>query len=159
MTNEYSAAAKTKVEEYLRAVRDRLHSSESVDVEEVVSGLQGHIERELIGLEQPVSEADVNKVLDRLGPPKQVVGEEEISWWRRMVLSLRTGPEDWRLAYLSLGMLTLGTLITGPLGIAASFCLSRAAISLAGEPEPPAKKWLIYPSLILVYSLVPSCVS
>ncbi len=76
-----------------------------------------------------------------------------MSWRRKIILRLRRGPEDWRLAYLSLGVLILGTLV-GPFGIIASFLLSRAAVTLAGEPDPPAKKWLIYPSLIIVYSLI-----
>jgi hypothetical protein len=157
MTVEYSDSAKTRVEEYLRAVRDRLKASESVDAQEVVNDLRGHIERELSGLSQPVSEADVNKVLDRLGPPEQVVDEGDMSWWRKMILHLRRGPEDWRLAYLSLGVL-IGSIFLARagilLGIIASFLLSRAALAVAREPDPPAKKWLIYPSLIIVYSLI-----
>ncbi len=69
MTVEYSANAKRIVDDYLRAVRDRLQASESVDTEEVMDELRGHMEKELAGSTQPVSEADVNKVLDRLGPP------------------------------------------------------------------------------------------
>lgn len=154
MTVEYSESAKSRIEDYLNAVRDRLKTSESVDAQEVVDDLRGHIERELSGVGQPVSEADVAKVLDRLGPPEQVVDEGDISWWRKMILCLRKGPEDWRLAYLSLGVLVVGTLLTGPFGIIASFLLSRAAFSVAKEPEPPAKKWLIYPSLIIVYVFI-----
>lgn len=153
MTVEYNANAKRIVDDYLHAVRDRLRASESVDAEEVLNELSGHMEKELAELNQPVSEADVNQVLDRLGSPEQVVGEEDMSWWRKMILRLRRGPEDWRLAYLSFGVLILGTLL-GPLGLIGSFLLSRAAVTLVGEPHPPAKKWLIYPSLLIVYSLI-----
>lgn len=154
MTVEYSEIAKSRIEDYLRAVSDHLKASESVDAHEVVEDLRGHIERELSGVKQPVSEADVTKVLERLGPPEQVVDEGDMSRWRRMILRLRRGPEDWRLAYLSLGILIVGTLLAGPLGIIASFLVSRAALSVAKEPDPPAKKWLIYPSLIIMYALV-----
>jgi hypothetical protein len=154
MTVEYSESAKSRIEDYLNAVRDRLKTSESVDAQEVVDDLRGHIERELSGVGQPVSEADAAMVLDRLGPPEQVVDEGDMSWWRKMILRLRKGPENWRLAYLSLGVLVVGTLLTGPFGIIASFLLSRAALSVAKEPEPPAKKWLIYPSLIVVYVFI-----
>jgi len=122
-----------------------------MDAREVLRDLRDHIEKELSGRAQPVSEQDVREVLARLGPPEQVVGDEELSFWRRLVLRLGTGPEDWRLAYVSLGVLVV---FVGPLGIAASFLLSRAAISFAGEPDPPAKKWLLYPSLLIVYGLI-----
>ena len=154
MTPEYSQTGQSMIDDYLNAVRDRLKGSESVDAQEVVDDLRGHIERELSGLGQPVSETDINKVLERLGPPEKVVDEENMSWWRKMILRLRRGPEDWRLAYLSLGTLVLGTLLAAGLGIVGSFVLSRAALSIAKEPDPPAKKWLIYPSLIIVYSLL-----
>jgi len=154
MTVEYSEVARSRIEEYLRAVSDRLKTSESVDANEVVENLRGHIERELSDVTQPVSETDAKKVLERLGPPEQVIGDEDMSWWRRMILRLRRGPEDWRLAYLSLGILIVGTLLAGPLGMIASFLLSRAALSVAKEPDPPAKKWLIYPSLVIVYAMV-----
>ena len=149
MTVEYSANARRTADDYLQAVRDRLRASESVDAEEVLDELRGHMEKELATLNQPVSETDVNKVLERLGPPEQVVSDEDMLWWRKMILRLRRGPEDWRLAYLS-----VGDLLLAPFGVIASFLLSRAAVSLAGEPDPPAKKWLIYPSLIIVYSLI-----
>ena len=150
MTVEYNANAKRIVDDYLHAVRDRLRASESVDAEEVLDELRGHMEKELAELNQPVSESDVNQVLNRLGPPEQVVGEEDMSWWRKMILHLRRGPEDWRLAYLSIGALIIG----GPPGLVASFMLSRAAVSFEDQLNPPAKKWLIYPSLIIVYSLI-----
>jgi len=154
MTIEYSEIAQSSIEDYLKAVRDRLTASESVDAQEVVEDLRGHIERELSGVTQPVSEADVKRVLERLGPPEQVVDEGDMSWWRKTILRLRRDPEDWRLAYLSLGVLIFGTLLAGPLGIIASFFLSRAALSVAKEPDPPAQKWLIYPSLIVVYAII-----
>jgi hypothetical protein len=149
MTIEYEDNAKLKVKEYLSAVGDRLRASQSVDAEEVVHDLQEHIQRELQKLPQPVSEPDVGKVLSRLGRPEEIVDEQDMSWWQTTILRLRSGPEDWRLAYLSLGLLLLG-----PVGLLFSFLLSRAAISLAGEPDPPAKKWLIYPSLIIVYTAI-----
>ena len=154
MTVEYTADARKTVDDYLQAIRNRLGASRLVDADEVLDGISEHLEKELTARSQPVSRTDVAEVLDRLGPPEQIVADEDISWWRKMVLHLRQGPEDWRLAYLSLGVLILGTPISGGLGIIGSFFLSRAAVTLVGEPEPPAKKWLIYPSLIIVYSLI-----
>ena len=153
MTAEYSENTQSRIEDYLNTIRDRLRASDTVDAHEVVDDLRGHIERELSAMAQPVSDADVKKVLDRLGPPEQVVDEADMSWWRKLILRLRRGPEDWRLAYLSLGVLIIGAPLGG-IGIIGSFLLSRAALAVSKEPDPPAKKWLIYPSLIVVYTIV-----
>ncbi len=45
-------------------------------------------------------------------------------------------------------------MIIGPLALVGSFLLSRAALALGKGNDPPAKKWLIYPSLIIVYTLL-----
>lgn len=157
MTAEYSENAKRRIEDYLNAVRDRLKASESVDAQEVVDDLRGHIERELSGAVRSVSEADVKKVLDRLGPPEQVVDEGDMSGWRKVILRLRRGPEDWRLAYLSLGLLVLGTMLltVSPwlycVLALASFLVSRAALAATCNRIKPFEKWLIYPGLLLAY--------
>jgi len=154
MSIEYSNSAKSRIEEYLNAVQDRLKISESVDAQEVIDELNEHIERELSGKSQPISEADVIDVIHRLGPPEQFVDESDLSWRRKMVQRLQKGPEDWRLAYLSFGVFLLGTLITGPLGLIASFLLSRASLSVSGKAECQAKKWLLYPSLVVTYAIL-----
>lgn len=154
MTAQYSEDVRCTIEDYLRTVRDRLRAAESVDVQEVVDNLRGHIERELSGAQQPVSQATVREVLQRLGPPEQVVDESDMVWWRKMVLRFRQGPEDWRLAYLSLGVLIVGLLIAGPLGVIAGFLLSRAALSVGKGTDPAAKRWLIWPSLIMTYAFI-----
>jgi hypothetical protein len=153
ITTKYSENAKSRIDDYLNAIRDRLRASDTSDVQEVVDDLRGHIERELSGMAQPVSEANVERILARLGLPDQVVDEADMSWWRKMILRLRRGPEDWRLAYLSFAVLIVGSLLGG-IGIIGSFLLSRAALSVAKEPEPKAKRWLIYPSLIIVYASI-----
>ncbi len=153
MTVEYTAGARKIVDDYLQAIRDRLWGAKTVDADEVLDGIGEHLEKELAARSQPVSPADVNEVLTRLGPPEQIVPDEGMSWWQKMALRLRQGPEDWRLAYLSFGALTIGSML-GPLGLAASFMLSRAAVSFEDKIDPPAKKWLVYPSLIIVYVLL-----
>jgi hypothetical protein len=75
---------------------------------------------------------------------------------------LGRGPEDWRLAYIAFGLLVLG-LIIPPLLIGllpASFCAARAALTVARERDEPlgARRWLIYPPLVLVSLLVTSVV-
>lgn len=155
MTLEYNQTVRITIEQYLSAVRDRLKASASVDVQEVIDDLRNHIERELSQAPQPATQGDITEVLERLGPPENVVDEADMAWWRKTLLHLRRGPEDWRLAYLSLGVLVIGILVAAPLGLLGSFLLSRAALSVATtEPDPPAKKWLIYPSLIIVYAFI-----
>lgn len=154
MSIAYSQNATGRIEEYLNTVRDCLKTSNSVDAQEVIDGLRDHIERELSGKHQPISEADVIDVIRRLGPPEQFVDESDLSWWQKMIQRLRKGPEDWRLAYLSFGVLILGSILTGPIGLIASFLLSRASLSVSGKDECKAKRWLLYPSLVITYAIL-----
>ncbi len=139
-------------QDYVGQVRKYLSASKAPDPDEIIADLNDHVERELESISPPVSPDQLQAVLKRLGSPRQWVPEEDLSWWQQMILRLRTGPEDWRLAYLSLGVLIFGTLL-GPLGLFGSFCLSRASLSVSTEQEIRVKKWLIYPSLIIVYCL------
>lgn len=71
-----------------------------------------------------------------------------------MVMHLHHGPEDWRLAYLSLGTLIVGFLGV-PIMILASFLLARATISASDEAKQLGpQKWLVYPALIIVYGFL-----
>ncbi|NIP23872.1 MAG: hypothetical protein GWN67_20650 [Phycisphaerae bacterium] len=147
-------AAHNRLDKYLSQARASLHTCPGVDADEVESDIRAHIETELDGIDEPVSPDNLEAVLERLGSPTQWVPEEEISWWRKMILRLRTGPEDWRLAYISFGLLILGFLIPPSFIVLlpASFIIARAALSEAENPEElKTQKWLIYPSLIIVY--------
>jgi len=67
---------------------------------------------------------------------------------------VQTGPEDWRLAYISFGLFVLGVLLlpTGVILIAGGFIAARAALSVVEDATLlKAQKWLLYPSLITVY--------
>ncbi|MHC5076890.1 MAG: hypothetical protein ACYTFM_10725, partial [Planctomycetota bacterium] len=72
-----------------------------------------HIENELNEVSEPVTFDDLDAVLKKLGSPEKWIPEEEISWWRKIALRLRCGPEDWRLAYLSFALLILSLLTKG----------------------------------------------
>ncbi|UCD30054.1 MAG: hypothetical protein JSV03_06155 [Planctomycetota bacterium] len=171
--------ARTHLDGYLNQVKIHLRGCKSVDAGEVVNDVQEHIERELQEIPEPISYNDVDAVLTKLGSPTQWVPAEGLTWWQQFVSRMRSGPEDWRLAYLSFGLLVLGfilqplqepqqiawglllalpilLLIGPPLTttiLLASFCTSRACISatVARNEELGAQKWFIYPSLILVY--------
>jgi len=78
--------------------------------DEVMADIEEHVSRELEGADEPVSGETVRQVLARLGEPEQWIAADELPWWRRTLLRVRTGPEDWRLAYATLGVLFLGVL-------------------------------------------------
>ncbi len=143
--------AKKTLDNYLEQVKTSLLACKSVDADEVQKDILDHIERELEEAKQPISVDDLERVLQHLGSPQQWVPDEEISWWGKIIVRLRRGPDDWRLAYLSLGLLVL-TFVFPPFFLF-SFLLSRAAVALArkrGESLGP-QKWLIYPSLLVLY--------
>jgi len=124
---------------------------------EVEQNITEHIENELKSTTEPVSSNELEAVLKSLGSPRQWIPEEELPWWRKAILRLRTGPEDWRLAYISFGLLIAGFVILPSfiVLIPASFIVARAALAEAADSnELKAQKWLIYPSLIIVYSFV-----
>ncbi len=148
------------MDDYLRQARAYLRGSKSVDAGEVEQNIAAHIENALEGASEPVSRGELEAVLDRLGDPHQWVPEDELPWWRQMVLRLRSGPEDWRLAYISFGLF-VAALAIAPTGsvfvvlILASFLAARAAVSEAGDlNELKAQKWLLYPSLFGVYGFL-----
>jgi len=155
-----SENAKRSLQDYLRQARAYLRGSKSVDADEVEQNITEHIESELEGSAEPVSRDMLDAVLKKLGRPQQWVPMEELPWWWRIIFRLRSGPEDWRLAYISLALLTAGIFMMsyapgGIVLILAGFVASRAAVAEAGGPEElKAQKWLLYPSLIFVYFFV-----
>jgi hypothetical protein len=152
-----SESAKKSLEDYLRQARAYLRGSKSVDSDEVEQNITEHIENELEGAAEPVSHDVLEAVLKKLGKPQQWVPEEELSWWRKIILRLRSGPEDWRLSYLSFTLIVAGLLLSPnvPVGIIlilAGFIAARAVLSVTvNDKELKAQRWLIFPSLILVY--------
>ncbi|MHC4121336.1 MAG: hypothetical protein ACYSWO_27995 [Planctomycetota bacterium] len=155
-----SKSARRSLDDYLRQARAYLRGSRSVDAAEVEQNITEHIENALEGASEPVSCDELEAVLDKLGHPQQWVPEDELAWWRRIILRLQRGPEDWRLAYLSFSLLVAGLVLTPAYPaflvlVLASFLASRAAVSETPDPsELGARKWLLYPSLIGVYGSV-----
>lgn len=149
---ELTPEAQRRVAEYLDEVRESLRACPSVESEDISRDIMEHIEAELADCARPVGPESLAAVLERLGSPRQWVPEEELSWWGKIIHRLHRGPEDWRLAYLAFAVLIPGTLVLGPLGILGSFLLARARIALTPKHEiSDAQKWLLYPSLVLVY--------
>jgi uncharacterized protein (TIGR03067 family) len=161
--------ARQRLDRYLREVRAAVSGCRSLDAGEVEGDIREHIEGEFQARTEPVGLRDLEPVLDRLGRPDQWVPEEERPrWrllvfrakarvrdgWRRFLDRMHQGPDDWRLAYLALGLLAL-SLVFPPL-LVLGFVVSRAAVAVARERDEDlrAKKWLVYPILVPVYLVV-----
>ena len=153
MVLKLSLNAQKSLNDYINQVKAYLKGVKSVDAEEIVQNINEHIENELTGAAEPIGSETLDEVLKKLGSPQQWVPEEELPWWKKFFLRIRSGPEDWRLAYLSFGLFVIGFLFppTFLLLVPASYLVSRAAMSLSSNNiRVKAQKWLIYPSLIVV---------
>jgi hypothetical protein len=142
---------------YLRKVRAALRGHPSVDADEVERDVIGHVSAELGSVDRPVTISRLQDVLERLGSPEQWISADELPLWRRVVLHVRTGPEDWRLAYICLATWTLSPMFGPPLGpflFLASFPLARATVTLIEDQgdDIGARRWLIYPPLAIFYA-------
>jgi HAAS len=161
---ELSEKARKGLDDYLRQVRSYLRWSKSLDRNEVEQNIAEHIERELEDAPEPVSASVLESVLARLGSPRQWVPPEALNWWGKLILKLRTDSEDWRLAYISFFLLLIGVLLmflVSPLQVvflAASFITARAALAASGDEDLGAQKWLLYPSLLIVYAIISATV-
>jgi hypothetical protein len=162
---ELTEGARRCLDEYLSEVRCSLRHCTSVDVAEIERDVVEHIQHALSGTSEHVDSPELRAVLRGLGSPAQWVPGEDLGGLQRAVAALRSGPEDLRLGYLAFSLLS-GTLFAAAclnpvlgiggtfpfvlLGIASSFLLARASLA-AATGLGPAEKWLIYPSLIIVY--------
>ncbi len=154
----FTEDARSDLKRYLRRVRNTLRPHPSVDADEVELEIKGHIEAELAGEPEPVTAEALHGVLERLGSPNDWIPDHELPAWRRMLLRLSTGPEDWRLAYISLGLFLVGLIPVpvAPLLLLASFLVARAGLRLLEERGEPfgARKWFFYPPLLFVYLVI-----
>jgi hypothetical protein len=150
--------AQQRLEQYLHQIHLVLSRSRSVSAEDVERDIREHIEQEFQARAEVVSLDELDPVLERLGSPNQWLPQEELPWWQRFLVRLRSGPEDWRLAYLALALFVLGIIfwimlpgLLVPL-ILGSYLVSRASLESSRErnEELGAQKWFLYPSLLLV---------
>ena len=150
-------------EEYFRRIRGYVSVVGGTAADDVLAEVQGHLDQELHGVSQPVSAMCLSTVLKRLGEPSSWVCLDDLPWWRRGVLRAGLGPDDWRLAYITFALFVVGILggmIFGWLWcvpfLAVSFVTARAAMISVMFPAsmPLGQKWLVYPTLIVVYILL-----
>lgn len=149
--------AQKRLDKYNQEVRLCLHGIKTVDSDEILRDITEHIENELESAREPVSCSDLESVLSRLGSPQQWVPTDELSWFRKMALRLRSGPDDWRFAYITIAVFVLGC-ITGPgalLLIPLSYFFARTTLTIAGGLENLGnQKYLIIPPLACVYTIL-----
>jgi hypothetical protein len=174
---ELTAEAEARLGEYLAGVRTALAGSPDVSPDEIEADVREHVENELRSAPRPVGLAALEAVLGRLGPPDQWASGERPSvlaraghwlregWrglraklgdrWRSGRAAVVRGPEDWRLAYLAFGVFAVGalTVVIFPVALLVSYLLARAGVAAAREAGGElgaARKWLLYPPLVLV---------
>lgn len=168
-----SSEAAARLDDYLAQVRAALAGAADVNPDEIDADIREHIENELRGAPRPVPVAALEAVLARLGPPSQWgagndptlrgrvrhllrgAREAAVERAKRVRFALWNGPEDWRLPYLSFGVLALGalTVFVFPIALLVSYVLSRAGLAVAREKGielGAGRKWLLYPSVVLV---------
>jgi hypothetical protein len=151
----FTSDAQAYLDRYMRQVKAALSGNRSVDAHEVERDVLGHIEAELPPNE-PVTLDRLQRVLKQLGSPNQWLSVDDLPLWRRVLLRLWSGPEDWRLAYLTFICFAIGPFLgpIGPMFFLASFPLARAALTVLEERDGPigARRWLIYPPLVMWYA-------
>jgi hypothetical protein len=172
-----SPEAAARLDEYLGQVRAALAGAADVNPDEIDADIREHVENELHAAPRPVPLAALEAVLAKLGPPAQWgAGTDPTAFARarqlfreglnsakaaaverakRVRFALWHGPEDWRLAYLSFGVLALGVLTVAvfPLALLVSYVLSRAGLAVAREKGielGAGRKWLLYPPVVIV---------
>jgi len=149
--------AEQRFESYLTRMRAALRGSATGD--DVEQSVREHVEVALGGVEGPVSADRLEPVLAQLGPPERWVSEDELPAWRRMMMRLSQGPEDWRLAYGSFA-LTLLMFVLMPIGgvllLIPAYLVSRAFVEVLASRDEAigARRWLVLPPVVIVMAIV-----
>jgi hypothetical protein len=147
--------AQAYLDRYLKRVRSALRGHRSVDADDVERDVICHVSAELGQPRDAVTTAQLQTVLERLGNPDQWISADELPLWRRVMLRLRTGPEDWRLPYITFALWAIGPVLgpIGPLFLIASFFTARATVALVDSEgdDLGARRWLVYPPLVIFY--------
>ena len=165
---EFTPEAEARLAEYLRQVRAALAGSPDVSPDEIEADIREHVENELHTAASPWEWHAWRRCSTSWArPPSGARWKVRRSSSRikqrpsaRAALPHRTrgrlrGPEDWRLAYLSFGVFAVGalTIVVFPLALVVSYILARAGIAAAREKGVElgtARKWLLYPPVVLV---------
>lgn len=152
---DFTPEAKRKFDEYLLRMRFSMQGRRSVETTEVEQNVVEHVQAALAGVPSPVGQERLSEVLTQLGPPERWLPEDERPAWRRLTDRFMTGPEDWRLAYISLAITFLMIVflpVGGILLIVPGYLVSRAYVELLADRGEPlgARKWLVLPPILLL---------
>lgn len=156
---DFTPEAKRKFDEYLQRMRFSMRGRRAVETDEVEQNVVEHVQAALAGVPSPVGQERLGEVLTQLGPPERWLPEDERPAWRRWADRFMTGPEDWRLAYISLALMFL-TIVFLPVGgillLIPGYLVSRAYVELLGDRGEPlgARKWLVLPPIVLLMVLL-----
>ena len=155
---EFTPAAQRRLDTYFHQLRFILRGARSMDPADVERDVLEHIEAELAARPQPIDFTPLDEVLRRLGSPRQWISLDDLPAWRRVLIHLRFGAEDWGLAYVTFACFIFGAMLVvlPPVGFAlllASFLLARAAVALSDEKTEllGPQRWLVYPPLVPWY--------
>ena len=156
---DFTPEAKRQFDDYLLRMRYSLRGRRSVATEEVEQNVVEHVHAALAGVPSPVGQERLSDVLTQLGPPERWLPEDERTAWRRLADRFMTGPEDWRLAYISLAITFLMIVflpVGGVLLLLPGYLVSRAYVELLTDRGEPlgARKWLVLPPIVLMMVLI-----
>jgi hypothetical protein len=156
-----SPEAQSHLDRYLGQIKTALRGQPSIDPDEVERDVVGHIETELAGQPEPITTSRLLDVLDRLGAPDEWLPPETHAAGRPS--AVRSKPEDWRLAFLTLAIFLAGPALffpmilwpLPPLLLVLSFLCARVTLARLAEQDEPlgARRWLVYPALAVWYSV------
>ena len=155
---ELTPDARKRFDDYLQRTRSALRGTRAIEASEVEQNVIEHVELALAGVPAPIGSDALRPVLEQLGPPERWLPDDELPVWRRVLGRLVSGPEDWRLAYVSF-VVTVLMLITLPIGgvllLPVAFVLSRACVALLRERGEPlgARAWLVLPPIVIALAL------
>lgn len=160
---DLTPSARQRLDDYFRGLRHSLRRASPAEADDVEQSVREHIEIALAGVPSPVGGEQLAEVLDRLGAPDGWVPADERTLAERTVQQvrerLRSGPDEWRLAYLTFGLF-LAALLLMPIGVGfflmiASFLASRAYAELMESKQEPAgaRRWLVYPAIGLFLAI------
>ena len=154
---EMTPAARERLDNYLQRIRSELRGTRTVVADDVQQSVREHIEIALASAHGPVGAAEIDGVLERLGPPERWLEDDDQPAWRGFMDHLLNGPDDWRLAYVSFGLFLLAAFfpMIGFFLLIPAMLVSRATVELAHDRGEPlgARRWLVYPSIAVVLAL------
>jgi hypothetical protein len=139
-----------RLNRYLDEMRASMAGSPPGDMADVEQDIRDHIGAELADRSDPVTVGDLERVLQRLGSPRQWAADHVPV---RPASSLGVSFED-RLAYAAAASMVL--FLAFPPLLVLSWLLARwtlARIEERGEPVG-ARQWLLYPPIVIVVTPV-----